>query len=141
MEETMTHCGVVERIEGHTVYVRIAQQPACSGCQVKAACTTANGKEQIIEVTDPSGAFRVNEPVRIEGKNSMGTRAVLLAFIVPLALIIATILAGSALQWGEAASALASLILLLPYYIILYLFRNVLKKKFVFTIKKMNPEI
>jgi sigma-E factor negative regulatory protein RseC len=141
MGDTIDHCGVIEHIEGYNVFVRIIRQSACDGCRVKAACGAANGKEQIIEATNYTGAFRKGEPVVIEGKNSVGRLAVLLAFVVPLALVVAAILAGTSLGWGERISALTGLILLCPYYIILHFFRDVLKKKFVFTIKKINPEI
>ncbi|MDR2809562.1 MAG: SoxR reducing system RseC family protein [Tannerellaceae bacterium] len=138
MGNTIEHCGVVERIEGHTIYVRIARQPACGGCQAKSVCITASGKEQVIEATDYSGTFHTNESVILEGKDSMGLLAVLLAFVIPLALVTVIIFTGTTLQWEESSSALAGLLLLFPYYIILYFFRNTLKKKFVFTIKKLN---
>jgi sigma-E factor negative regulatory protein RseC len=140
MENTVAHRGVVEQIEEHTIYVRIARQPACAGCQAKSVCTTANGKEQMIEVTDYTDLFHVHETVLLEGKNSMEHQAVLLAFLIPLALVAATVFIGTSLQWGEGFSALAGLLLLFPYYIILYFFRDTWKKKFVFTIKKINPE-
>ncbi|MDR2388404.1 MAG: SoxR reducing system RseC family protein [Tannerellaceae bacterium] len=136
----MNHCGVIQRIEGHTIYVSSARQPACSGCRAKSVCITAHGKEQIIEVTDSSGTFHTNEPVLLEGKDSMEHQAVLLAFLIPLALVAATVFIGTSLQWDEGFSALAGLLLLFPYYIILYFFRDAWKKKFVFTIKKINPE-
>jgi sigma-E factor negative regulatory protein RseC len=140
MGNTVNHCGVIKRIDGHTIYVRIVQQPACTGCHAKSICTTANGKEQVIEVTDCSGTFHTNESILLEGKNSMELQAVLLAFLFPLTLVVTTIFIGTGMQWDESSSALAGLLLLLLYYIILYFFRNALKKKFVFTIKKINPE-
>jgi sigma-E factor negative regulatory protein RseC len=104
-----------------------------------AVCTTANGKEQMIEVTDSTGVFHAREAVLLEGKDSMGILAVFLAFVLPLVLVVATVFTGTGLHWDESSSALAGLFLLFPYYIILYIFRNTLKKKFVFTIKKINP--
>ncbi|MDR1918466.1 MAG: SoxR reducing system RseC family protein [Tannerellaceae bacterium] len=140
MEDTVGHCGIIERIEGNSVYVKIVQQSACAGCQAKVVCATASGKkEQIIEVTDYSGTFHANESVILKGTERMELQAVGLAFILPLALLVGAIVLGAAMQWQESASALAGLLLLLPYYLILYFFRSALKKKFVFTIKKINP--
>jgi sigma-E factor negative regulatory protein RseC len=141
MGNSVEYCGVIERIEGHTIYVKVVRQAACAGCQAKVACVTASVKEQIIETTDYSGAFHTNEQVMLEGKDSMELRAVCLAFVVPLALVVSVVLVGAGLRWEESVGALTGLSLLFPYYAILYAFRHVLKKKFVFIIKKINPDI
>jgi sigma-E factor negative regulatory protein RseC len=96
------------------------------------------GKGHVVEVTDYTGSFRANEAVMLEGRNYMGLQAVVLAFVIPLSLIVALIVLGACLGWRESASALAGLSSLFPYYIILYFFRGRLRKRFVFTIKKIN---
>lgn len=138
MSESIHHKGVVERIEGGVVYVRIVQQSACAGCHAQAMCSAADKKDKIIEVPDHSATFREQEEVWIEGQSSMGLKAVFLAFVVPLILLLAAIIAGSALRWEETASGLTSLMLLCFYYGILYLRRDKLKKRFIFTLKKLN---
>ena len=65
-------------------------------------------------------------------------QAVLLAFVLPLILVFATIAIGTSMQWKETTSGLTGLFLLVPYYCLLYLSRDLLKKKFVFTLKKLN---
>ena len=45
-------------------------------------------KDKIIEVPDRSGRFHVNEVVIICGQNSMGLQAVLLAFVIPLVIVV-----------------------------------------------------
>jgi sigma-E factor negative regulatory protein RseC len=138
MGEAVNHQGVIERIEGPTIYVKVARQSACTGCHAKSMCMVADGKEQIIEVIDYSGAFHVNEVVMLSGETSMGLQAVGLAFVIPLVLVVAVIILGTNIQWKESTSALAGLLLLFPYYIILYFLRGTLKKKFIFSIKKIN---
>ena len=138
MSESIQHRGVVERIEGKIVYVRIVQQSACSGCHAQAMCSASEKKDKIIEVPDRSGAFRPQEEVLIEGQSSMGLKAVFLAFVLPLVLILAAVILGNQLRWKETASALAGLILLFFYYGILYVLRDKLKKRFIFTLKKLN---
>lgn len=138
MSESIQHKGVIERIEGNVAYVRIVQQSACAGCHAQAMCSAADKKEKIIEVPVHPETFRVQEEVWIEGQSSMGLKAVFLAFVVPLILLLVAIIAGTRLQWGETASGLTSLILLGFYYGILYLIRDKLKKRFIFTLKKLN---
>ena len=122
MSESINHTGFVEKIDGDTVFVRITQQSACSGCHAPAR----------------SGRFRVNEEVIICGQNSMGLQAVLLAFVIPLVIVVGAIVIGTNLQWDETTSGLTGLSLLLPYYCILYLMRDKLKRRFIFTLKKLN---
>ena len=102
-------------------------------------CSASDQKEKIIEVNDPnSGRFHINEEVTLCGQSSLGLQAVLLAFILPLIIVVAAIVAGNYLQWDETTSGLTGLLLLVPYYCILYFLREKLKRKFIFTLKKLN---
>ena len=139
MSESINHNGRIEKIEGDTIFVRIIQQSACSGCHAKGMCSASDQKEKIIEVNDPnSDRFHVNEEVTLCGQSSLGLQAVLLAFVLPLIIVVAAIVAGTYLQWDETTSGLTGLLLLVPYYCILYFLREKLKRKFIFTLKKLN---
>ena len=138
MSERINHNGVIEKIDGGTVYVRIIQQSACSGCHAKSMCTASESKEKIIEVPDNSGKFHINEEVQLCGQSSLGLQAVLLAFVFPLIIVFAAIVTGTSMQWEETTSGLTGLLLLVPYYCILYFLRDKLKKRFIFTLKKLN---
>ena len=139
MSESINHNGRIEKIEGDTIFVRIIQQSACSGCHAKGMCSASDQKEKVIEVNDPnSDRFHINEEVTLCGQSSLGLQAVLLAFVLPLIIVVAAIVAGTYLQWDETTSGLTVLLLLVPYYCILYFLREKLKRKFIFTLKKLN---
>lgn len=138
MSESIQHTGVVEKIESDSVFVRILQQSACSGCHAQGMCSASEKKEKIIEIPDTSGRFQLNEKVMICGRSSLGLKAVLLAFVIPLILVVAAIAAGTGLHWQETTSGLIGLLLLLPYYCLLYFLRDKLKREFIFTLKKLN---
>lgn len=138
MEDNIRHNGIIERIEGDTIFVRILQQSACAGCHAHSMCSASESKVKIIEVTDHSGKYNVNENVAICGRSSLGLQAVLLAFLLPVILVVGLVAVGIQLGWGESASALVGLGFLVPYYLILYLMRDKLKRKFVFTLEKQN---
>lgn len=138
MSKTIDHSGTIERIEGSTIFVRIEQESACAGCHAKGLCSAGERKEKIIEVTtDNPNAYQVNEKVMVCAELSLGLQAVLLAFVFPLIIVVAAILAGNYLHWDESTSGTVGLLMLIPYYIILYYFRERIKKKFVFTLKKL----
>ena len=138
MSESINHKGIVEKIDGGTVYVRIIQQSACSGCHAQSMCAASESKVKIIEVPDISGQFRPNEEVELCGRSSLGMQAVLLAFVFPLVIVVAAIITGTNMQWEETTSGLTGLLLLVPYYCILFLLRDKLKRRFIFTLKKLN---
>ena len=85
-----------------------------------------------------SGKFHINEEVQLCGQSSLGLQAVLLAFVFPLIIVFAAIVTGTSMQWEETTSGLTGLLLLVPYYCILYFLRDKLKKRFIFTLKKLN---
>ena len=129
MSESINHNGRIEKIEGDTIFVRIIQQSACSGCHAKGMCSASDQKEKVIEVNDPnSDRFHINEEVTLCGQSSLGLQAVLLAFVFPLIIVVAAIVAGNYLQWDETTSGLTGLLLLVPYYCIIYFLREKLKK-------------
>lgn len=139
MSESIYHDGIVEKIDGNSVFVRIIQQSACSGCHAQALCTAAEKKDKTIEITDPSaGTYQPGEKVKICGKSSLGLQAVLWAFVVPLAIILVALVTANQLQWADTAAATTCLILLSAYYGLLYLLRDKLKKRFTFTLEKLN---
>ena len=138
MSESIKHNGIIEKIDGGTVYVRIIQQSACSGCHAQSMCAASESKVKIIEVPDNSGKFHANEEVQLCGQSSLGLLAVLLAFVFPLIIVLAAIVTGTSMQWEETTSGLTGLLLLVPYYCILYFLRDKLKRRFIFSLKKLN---
>ena len=133
------HKGVIASISGNKLSVKILQESACSSCHAKGACMAADSKEKMVDITDFTGKYKINDSVIIEGKESMGYKAVFWAFVIPLLILVLTIvLATSVWKLGEMEAAITSIITLAPYYVILYLLRNKMANSFKFTIKN-NP--
>lgn len=133
------HEGIIEKVKGNNITVRILQKSACSDCHARAACMASDSKEKLVDIWDYTGAFRENERVLIEGKKSIGYKAVFWAFVLPLLLLI-LVLVLSLTLWNlsDTEAALASLVALIPYYCVLYFFRNRMANSFRFSIKKTN---
>lgn len=138
MSKSIDHIGVIEKIEGIHIFIKIVQQSACAGCHAKGICAASDSQDKTIEITDYSNTYNVNDRVIVYGQIAMGLQAVLLAFVIPLIIILAVIIIGNIFQWNDAFSGLTGFLTLIPYYVILYSFREKLKKKFVFTLKKLN---
>lgn len=139
MTNTIEHSGIVESIEGSHLSVRIVQTSACSTCSVKGHCSTADSKEKVIDITDPcASSYQVGDRVMVIGETSMGVMAVVLAFVVPFALLISFLFIFMVMTGSELYAALFSLAVLIPYYGILWLNQTRLKQRFSFTIKPIN---
>ncbi|MDL2245136.1 SoxR reducing system RseC family protein [Parabacteroides sp. OttesenSCG-928-J18] len=138
MDNTIRHNGIIERREGDIFYVRILQQSACAGCHARGMCGASESKEKVIEVTDRTGQFQVDDEVAIIGQTSLGLQAVLLAFGIPVVLLILAVAICLQVGIDETTSGLAGILFLIPYYIILYFMRAKLKRHFVFTLEKPN---
>ena len=139
MTNIIEHAGIVENIQDSHVRVRITQVSGCATCSAKGYCSSADKSDKIIDVTTADGStYHIGDKVKVQGKTSIGLLAVLLAFIFPFFLIIITLFVSKIYVNNELYVALFSLLVLIPYYLILWLNKTRLKRDFSFTIKPIN---
>ena len=133
------HEGTIRKIDGNQLTILISQNSACSECHAKGACMAADTKEKMVDVVDDTGMYRLNERVMLLGKTSIGYKAILWAFVIPLILMIGVIVASTSI-WdiGELQAAFMSIVVLAPYYAFLYMVRSKMGERLAFTIKKIN---
>ncbi len=136
MSNKISHPGVVEQIDEHGVLVRIESVSACGTCHAKGACSMADVQDKMIQVMPGLQQFEVGEPVNVVMNQSLGRRAVMLAYVLPLVVLVASLLILFSAGLPEGAAGLISLGILALYYIALYFFRNRLDKEFNFTLEK-----
>lgn len=140
MSDIIQHQGTVESIDSSHIRVRIVQTSACASCVAHKYCNSSESKEKMIDVyTKEADRYAVGQSVNVYGTTSMGMRAVLWAFGVPFIVLVAVLYASIMLTGGnEPLSSLWALGSLTVYYLILYMCRDKMTKKFVFTIKSNN---
>lgn len=133
------HKGIVAGISGSKLSVKILQQSACSECHAKNSCMAADSKEKFVDIFDFSGKYNVNDLVTIEGKTSMGYKAILWAFLLPVILLVTVLFVSQSLwEMTDTQAALTAIISLIPYYLALYLLRGRMEQTFTFRIKNKN---
>ena len=129
------HPGVVEGVEGKTVLVRIESQAACGQCQAKSHCGMAESAEKIIEVTHPDPAqYAIGDPVVVSLEQSLGYKALLLGYIIPFLVLLISLFTVALTTGNEGLAALVAVLLMGPYYLLLYRYRHKLRKTFHFRI-------
>lgn len=135
MSNKIKHSGVIDSINEGSVKVRILQPSACCGCRVASHCNASETKEKLIEVpVIQPNPFRVGDHVTIVADASVGFKASVYGYILPLLLMVATLIVVLQATQSEGMAALSALGILVPYYLLLYLLRNQLKRKLIFEI-------
>lgn len=133
--ERIEHQGVVTKIDGQHIQVKIVNMSACSECHAKGACSAADMQDKIIDIYQDSKGINLGEKVVITGEKSTGKQAVLLAYVYPLMLVLAVLATAFTLTGNELTAGIAALASLVPYYLIISFFKEKLKKSFSFQIK------
>lgn len=135
--ENIVHEGLIKSIGQDTISIEINNNSMCDGCHAKQLCSSSESKIKIIEVIKPTNiSFNIGDNVIIEGASSLGLKAVLLAYIIPLLFIVLVLLIGNYNNFSDGASGLLSIASLIPYYITLYICRNKLQRTLTFKIKQ-----
>ena len=133
---TISHEGIVTKISDDELEIRILAQSACAACHAKSACGMGEQAEKVLTVPRPEGRhFALNQKVNVKMAIGQGNKAAVLAYLVPIILLLVVLFVCLGLGMGEGLSAFMGIIALIPYYILLYLQRDKLKKRFEYTIE------
>ena len=136
MKDKIRHSGVIDSIEDGCVHVRIVQASACAACKVAGYCNAAESKEKIVDVfCDHAAAYKPGQAVTVTAPGQVASQALLLGFGIPFVLLVGVLVLALLLTGNEGLAALSGLAALLPYYGVLFLFRNRLRTQFAFSIE------
>jgi sigma-E factor negative regulatory protein RseC len=133
VQERISHSGIVESVSDGCVNVRILQTSACAACKVAGYCHAAETKEKIVEVyCSNTASYTTGQEVVVSTTGSVARRALLLGFGVPFLVLVGVLVIVLKITGNEGLSALCGLAALIPYYIILYLCRDRIRRQLTF---------
>jgi len=136
MSNKISHSGIVDSIVGDCIKVRIVQTSACASCKVAGHCNAAESKVKIVDVFGAGGkGCQVGQEVTVSASKDVAGRALLLGFGLPFVVLLAVLLVSLYLTGSEGLSALLALGALMPYYLLIWLFRNRIQQKISFQIE------
>ena len=141
-EDCVEQKGIVIKKQEDKLVVKIEQKSTCSSCHARGACTSLDKKDKEIEIKSKDTAnYNIGDEVIITISTKLGMKAVLIAFVFPLILIVlALFLSIKIFSLSQSLSALISLLVLSAYYFLLYKQNLFLSKQFNFTIKEKITE-
>ena len=136
MRSNISHSGVVESVEDGCVHVRIVQTSACAACKVAGYCNASESKEKVVDVyTADTQRYSVGQAVTVMASRQVAAHALLLGFGLPFLVLVGVLVVVLQITGNELWAALAGLLSLAPYYLLLYFFRNRLRDKLSFWIE------
>lgn len=135
-QETISHEGVVTKITDEELEIKIVSQSACAACHAKSACGMGEQAEKILTVPRPKDQdFSLMQKVNVTMAIGQGNKAAVLAYLIPIVLLLAVLFICLGVGLSEGLSALISIAVLIPYYTILYLQRDKLRRRFEYRIE------
>ena len=135
MEHRISHEGIITEIDSNNVQVKILSKSACASCNIKGACNMSEMKEKLIVIPRPKDKdFSVGQNVNISMGLGQANKAVIFAYVIPTIILFSMIFILNYFKVEEGINALISIGSLIPYYLILFLFKDKIKRKFEYEI-------
>ena len=136
-ETVIRHAGKVMSVSGSQLKVESLAQTACAGCHAKAVCGASDGRTRIIPVRrSDDGSIAVGDEVDVIIRQGQGFKAVLIAYLIPLFILLVLLLTLPMFFENELVTGLGALGFVALYYLVLAQFRDKLNSGFIFTVEK-----
>lgn len=132
---TVAHEGIIEKVSATQVRVRFVAYSACSACHAKGVCSISNSEEKFVDVANTLPGLEEGDHVEVILEQSQGFKAVWYGYGLPLVILLAVIFVLYGVTGREGLSALVGLGALIPYYLVVFLFRKRITKSIEFKIK------
>ena len=119
------HSGKVISNENGVLRVMITQSSACASCKIASHCSASESKEKIVDaIASPQSEYGVGDMVVVTMDSRMGMKAVAIAFAFPLMVMLVVLLVTLSLSSDELWACIASVLSLIPSYVVIYLLRR-----------------
>lgn len=133
--QEVSHSGIIRSVGPQKTVVEIISQSACAACHAQGICTAADAVKKQVEVpTEPGTA--VGQEVEVVLRESMGMKAVLLSYVVPVLILLAVVVSLSYTGLHELWIGAAGLFGVGLWYLLLWLMRGRFAHEYVFTLKR-----
>ena len=130
------HEGIIDHIDGDVAHVKIDNVSACMSCHAKGACSAADQEEKFLDVPLQGATYQQGDSVNVQIAKHLGFRAVALGYVYPFLVLMSVLIGMLAAGAEELRAGGVALLSIIPYYLVLYLFRNRIARSFTFSIKK-----
>lgn len=116
------HSGLVTANQNGRITISLTGS-GCSACH-KNFCMLGGSKAKEVEIPERGFLLKTGDEVVVKINPASGYKAVAFLYLVPFLLMLGVLLFMLGKSYPEGISGLASLLILIPYFIILYAFRK-----------------
>ncbi len=114
---------IIEK-NGSQLLCRVECSDACQGCAARKVCSNGEEKEgKTLTLISHNDEHQVGDVINVEVSNAMGLKAVLLAYILPVFVIIAVLLVLQELGCSELTAGLSAIGAMALYFICVKVFK------------------
>lgn len=139
MGRDVSHAGRVLEVTPECVKVEIISSSACSTCHAAGLCSMAEAVRKVVEVpASVNQDYMPGDEVEVVLAASMGLKAAVIAYVVPLAILLVLCVSLSYSGVHEVWAGLAGLAGVAVYYLAVWRMRDRLADEYVFTIRRKN---
>jgi sigma-E factor negative regulatory protein RseC len=136
-KNNIQHEGFITKITDQTVTVSLSGNVNCDACNAKMVCGSAESDDKVVEVLNTHPNLQLNDSVNVLLRKDLGMKAVFWAYVFPFILVM-TVLVTASFFVTEWLAGVLSILVLPPYYLLLYSLKKVFSKSFQFSILKTS---
>jgi sigma-E factor negative regulatory protein RseC len=137
MKDELSHEGIVREVGPKITRVAIEAKSACASCHAAGLCASLDATTKDIEVsTALNPGYQEGDKVEVVLGTSMGAKAVLLAYVVPLFILLILVVSLSYTSIHELLIGAIGLGGMAIWYGVVYLFRDRLSREYVFYLRR-----
>ena len=139
--ETVSHEGIVQSVDGDKVTVRMTVNSACAGCHARHLCSSLDSRDKLVEAENLYHLqLEVGEKVMVTLQEKLAMKAVILCFLNPFLVMLVLFLLLNTLLQNELIATLGSLGSVAVYFFFVWLFRSKIARDYSFVVTKNLSE-
>ena len=133
---TIRQSATVIRVDAAEIEVEVCRPEACAACKAKSVCSEGGGEGKRMTLVNDGQGYRVGEQIQLVMRRSAGLKAVVIAYLVPVVLVVAALLIFQATPMSDTTAALLTLGILVLYFVIIRLLRGRIHNQLTIEIEK-----
>ena len=132
----ISHRGRIISVTPEVTTVQIVSESACAACHAKGMCSLGDASLKEIELpTRGWDNYPVGDEVSVVLRASMGHKAVWLAYVIPLVVMVAALLGTLAAGGSELLAGGLAIGAVALWFGVVWLLRDRLRNEYIFNIK------
>lgn len=130
----LEHVGLVTDSQNGRIKISLVGS-GCSACH-KSLCMLGDSKAKEVEIPENENRFKAGDEVIVKINPASGYKAVAILYLIPFILMVLVLVGMSRLEYNEGLAGLTSLLILIPYYGMIYLLKNSLSNQCSIDVEK-----